>query len=150
MNNPTLPKNDPEPDSFGQVFIFSAIDVYERNSRVDEIDNWVLFGLYFPYRFLLASLGSFSCSFTYGFELGKQCNRTGCCVLAEDHAFSSSLWYFLRWSKWCVGNFIAIAVAYAFFMLVTMFVLLVMDALECYLHALRLHWYLLIIEKWMD
>ena len=39
MNNPTLPKNDPEPDSFGQVIIFSASDVCERNSRVHEIDN---------------------------------------------------------------------------------------------------------------
>ena len=38
------------------------------------------------------------------------------------------------------GNPILLYILFIFFALVTLFVLLVMDALECYLHALRLHW----------
>ena len=38
------------------------------------------------------------------------------------------------------GNPIALYILFIFFALASAFVLLVMDALECYLHALRLHW----------
>jgi len=37
-------------------------------------------------------------------------------------------------------NFIAIAIGFLVFMTVTIGVLMMMDALECFLHALRLHW----------
>jgi V-type H+-transporting ATPase subunit a len=37
-------------------------------------------------------------------------------------------------------NFIAIALGFLAFMTVTIGVLMMMDALECFLHALRLHW----------
>ena len=38
------------------------------------------------------------------------------------------------------GNPVAIFIGYAIFAMVTFAVLLCMDVLECFLHALRLHW----------
>ena len=38
------------------------------------------------------------------------------------------------------GNPVMIYFMFIFFALATLGVLLIMDALECYLHALRLHW----------
>jgi len=41
---------------------------------------------------------------------------------------------------WASGNFIVIIIGLAVYVLVTFGVLMMMDALECFLHALRLHW----------
>jgi V-type H+-transporting ATPase subunit a len=38
------------------------------------------------------------------------------------------------------GNFILAFVGFIFFAIITLGVLLLMDQMECFLHALRLHW----------
>ena len=42
-------------------------------------------------------------------------------------------------------NFFTIAFSFYIFAMVTLLVLMIMDVMECFLHALRLHWYLILI-----
>lgn len=37
-------------------------------------------------------------------------------------------------------NFIIVSVCFVFYLVVTFGVIMVMDSMECFLHALRLHW----------
>ncbi|KAK8798772.1 hypothetical protein WA158_007856 [Blastocystis sp. Blastoise] len=107
LNNPTLPKQEEEMDSFGQVFIFSAIETIE---------------------FCLGCV-SHTASFL----------RLWALSLAHSQ-LAAVFWQKIMLAVLPGGNFLFIGIAYAIFMIISIFILLVMDALECYLHALRLHW----------
>jgi V-type H+-transporting ATPase subunit a len=68
---------------------------------------------------------------------------SGCAVICDTANFAELATVF--WEKAMVsminsGNSVAVFFGYGVFAAVTFAVLLSMDVLECFLHALRLHW----------